>query len=149
MNAMRFIPVALIIGAACAGPDGNTSTVDAPLAHAGIREDGKWTARAPAGGLVRVAPDNGELRVGANRLVIPVEPDMRAPLSVDIVAPHMPMHGVVRLPAQQHDTQWIADVDIPMAGQWTVYVNFDEGEVAAAVHFEVRDSSALHAVHAH
>lgn len=64
--------------------------------------------------------------------------DSVVPSSVDLVSPSMPMHGVVRYPV----TDGTVDIEIPMEGDWVVYVNLDgTGNDTAEFVFQVAPNS--------
>lgn len=64
--------------------------------------------------------------------------------SVDLASPSMPMHGVVRYPV----TDGKVDFEIPMEGDWVVYVNLDgTGNDAAEFVFQVAPNSEGGHVH--
>ncbi|MBI4409363.1 MAG: hypothetical protein HY561_06615 [Gemmatimonadetes bacterium] len=107
----------------------------ATLPAAGSRQ-----AVTPGGFTVRVAPDPDPPRVGRLRLVITLEParEVAGPLSVDLASPTMPMHGIVRVPADALGAgSYVALLEIPMEGLWSVYINLDDGAEAASFQFEV------------
>jgi hypothetical protein len=96
---------------------------------------------------VMVQPEGGELRVGPNRLTIRTGVANPPPLSVDIVAPAMPSHGIVRHSIAAIDDSWIATVTVSMPGDWVLYVNFDDGSTAVAFPFTVIAPADAHAAH--
>ncbi len=81
------------------------------------------------------APVPGEVELILDIRPSPEEPDA---VSVDLVSPEMPAHGVLRYPATWNgeDGSFTVDVSIPMEGLWEIYVNLDVGTDAAA--FEIR-----------
>ena len=69
-------------------------------------------------------------------------------LSVDVVAPQMPAHGILRYPVPvSAGARASLDIGIPMAGLWAIYLNLDHGPDAAAFEIQV-EGSALEP-HAH
>lgn len=108
-----------------------------------------WTGLTPSGYTVRVRPIEAP-RVGSNTIHIGVSAGSPPPLSVDIVAPEMPMHGVARHRIESNGGEWSARVDIPMPGNWLLYVNFDAGGDAVEVPLTVVGSgSDLDEAHHH
>lgn len=87
--------------------------------------------------------------VGLNRLVIEVGTDGSPPRSVDVVAPAMPMHGVVRRIVERDGEHWSVQIEFPMPGEWVLYVNFDEGSNAAAFPLAVADEESASLVGHH
>ena len=109
-----------------------------------------WSGQTTSGVVVRVIPERNRAVEGRNRLTIAVEPAGQVPRTIDLVAPRMPMHGVVRVPVEFANGEWTASVEIPMAGEWIVYVNFDHGDDAAAIHFNaVAEDSVTDVSHHH
>ncbi|TVR52807.1 MAG: hypothetical protein EA421_12685 [Gemmatimonadales bacterium] len=75
-----------------------------------------------------------------------------AGLSVDVVAPRMPAHGILRYPIATFDGDRVSfEVDIPMEGLWAIYLNLDHGPDAAAFEVEVEGDAedGEHPSHAH
>lgn len=109
---------------------------DAPPAELGM-----LTSSTPAGIDVELSLEPDPPRPDSLRLSVWV-PDgaigSNEEPSVDLVAPRMPTHGIVRYPLQRADDQtWVADVWIPMEGLWAVYVNLNRGSEAAPFEFHV------------
>jgi hypothetical protein len=80
------------------------------------------------------------VRPGRLRIEVALDeaPAEAIPLSVDLVSPEMPMHGVRRFEADVSGPgRYEAVVDIPMEGYWEVYVNLDYGADAAAFELDV------------
>jgi len=107
-------------------------------------------AASPSGVVVRIRtepdpPSTGWLRV----FVTVVRRGDRKPQSVDLVSPAMPMHGIARYAVRALGTDWIADLDIPMEGEWSVYVNFDDGTDAAEFRFVVGEAQSHTQQHHH
>ncbi len=62
-----------------------------------------------------------------------------SPRSLDLVSPEMPIHGLVR---REVVDGWV-DIDLPMEGRWTVYVNLDEaGATTSEFRFDVPSGEA-------
>jgi hypothetical protein len=58
----------------------------------------------------------------------------RSAISVDLLSPTMPAHGIVRYPVVEGSVT----LDLPMAGRWAIYVNLDAiGENTAEFVFDV------------
>jgi hypothetical protein len=63
------------------------------------------------------------------------------PVSVDVVAPSMPMHGITRFDAQAISAEeYLVEIELPMEGRWLVYVNLDTGADAASFELDVPPS---------
>jgi hypothetical protein len=107
-----------------------------------------WAATSSGGVAVRAMPDPDPPAIGA--VVFTVEADGSTPLSVDLVSPSMPMHGVIRYPLEPTANRLAATVQIPMEGDWVLYVNFDEtGAHAAELPFQVDGPTDGGADHLH
>jgi hypothetical protein len=100
---------------------------------------GRWTAESTLGTEVRLEGPAGPLEAGTIHFVALVDPPPAGPsLSVDLVSPTMPMHGIQRFPVRrQAPGEYLIEVPIPMEGLWSLYVNLDEGSDAAEFSFEV------------
>lgn len=139
-----------VVLTACAGPSGDA----AEPAHASYAAMAAavtadlWSGRSPSGMAVTVATEPDPPAPGHVRFKLAVTAGGQ-PHSVDLVSPTMPMHGVVRFPVAIADGAVFADVEIPMDGEWTLYVNFDDGADAAEFRFTVAaaDSAATHHHH--
>jgi hypothetical protein len=118
----------IIIGCADAGVDAHDLFGTAGPA---------WTATSAGGQLVEVR--TGELPLMPGRNVFRVR--SAAPVvSADLVSPTMANHGITRYAPRRETTgDFLIDADIPMAGDWVLYVNLDEGQNAAAFSFEVSE----------
>lgn len=107
--------------------------------------DGALRARSASGVRIALRPGAPEpLGAGPVRFLIDVEADIAGPLpvSVDVVSPTMPMHGVRRYAAEHLEGhRYAVDAELPMEGTWAVYVNLDAGGDAAAFELEVAPSS--------
>jgi len=91
---------------------------------------GPWTATASDGSHVTVSASSEAMATGLVTLAIAVHSTGGgvSPRSLDLVSPEMPMHGLVR-----HEVvDGSVDIDIPMEGLWTFYVNLDEAGAASA-----------------
>lgn len=112
---------------------------------------GTLSGRTPGGTLVRVAFSPDPPAAGIVHLAAELEPgpEAREAVSVDLVSPEMPSHGVIRYDDVRWETpnRFTLDVPIPMGGLWELYVNLDVGLDAIA--FEVRVPSAPNAAHDH
>jgi hypothetical protein len=142
----RVALLGLLIAGACVGADGpGADAEDRARASEGVRSpaeerDHLWTATSSGGTEVALAWAASEARVGAVRLELSIArgPASRI-VSVDLVSPTMPMHGVVRVPVgRSDDGRWVAELDIPMEGRWAVFVNLDDdGADTAEFRFDV------------
>ncbi|MEN8375393.1 MAG: hypothetical protein ABFS34_08090 [Gemmatimonadota bacterium] len=148
---MKRALVLLSIIAACADAepppeaDGGPAGEEAPAAAAA---GDPWAATSSGGVAVRAVPDPDPPALGA--VVFTIEADDSTPLSVDLVSPSMPMHGVIRYPLERAANRLVATVEIPMEGDWVLYVNFDEaGAHAAELPFQVDGPAGGGADHAH
>jgi hypothetical protein len=97
-------------------------------------------ACAPGGTLLRLhlpVP----LEPGPHRLRLELPVGMNpAALTADLVSPSMPMHGIVRVALEVEDGSAgaVVPLDIPMEGEWALYVNVDGiGADAAEFLFDV------------
>lgn len=101
---------------------------------------GTLSSETPDGIPVHLTLDPDPPSAGPVLLQIRVEGELPDPdaLTADLVAPHMPAHGIVRFPVKvTGDGQMEADIRIPMEGTWKVYVNLDSGAQAAPFQFQV------------
>lgn len=137
----RFRLLTILCLAACSTGDAEETpagSVDAPPepAPAAATPDG-WTATSPRGTEVTVRAEPTPLTAGPVRFEIlsPNAPD--GPLTVDLVSPSMPMHGIRRYEAVGLENgTWVVEAEIPMEGRWGLYVNLDHGAEAAEFLFE-------------
>lgn len=146
MTSPRWIAV-LVVAFACSqqeSPAADGSPAVLPAAFG----SGEGELDHDSDAAVRLQPEGGELRVGSNRLTILTGGASPPPLSIDIVAPSMPSHGIVRHSITAVADSWIATVAVPMPGEWVLYVNFDAGEHAVAFPFTVTGPPDVHAAHA-
>ncbi|HEX7050481.1 MAG TPA: hypothetical protein VF188_09795 [Longimicrobiales bacterium] len=119
--------------AGCGAGDAETHSADAGPAA-------EWSARSTAGVPVRVAPEPNPPSIGRLRLRITVaDSAVEAPgLTVDLVSPTMPLHGITRFPATRiAPGRYSVDAEIPMEGPWSIYVNLDDGGNTALFDFDV------------
>lgn len=103
--------------------------------------------------MVTFAPDPpliGPVDVFIELHPAPTNPDQ---VSVDLVSPDMPAHGVARTQASAGDRpgHFHARVMFPMEGHWELYVNLDIGHEAAsfAVHVPAEAEGRPPAQHQH
>lgn len=98
------------------------SSLDEALDPGVLTAPGPWTVEATGGARVTLDLEGGPA-VGPVRARIGVSgPDgPRGAHSVDLVSPTMPLHGLVRFPV----VDGVGAVEIPMEGQWALYVNLD------------------------
>jgi len=129
---------------ACAGA-GARAVDEGPVAEATPgaipSEPAAWSVQSSSGFTVRLSPRPNPPVAGRVRFLI-AETGEGRPTSVDLVSPTMPMHGVVRFPVISSEEGRVADVEIPMEGDWALYVNFDDGVGAAEVRFTVAAADA-------
>lgn len=145
-----LLAAATVALSACSDAEGDAEPVADPV-HAAMAESelaASWSGRTPTGIPVTVAAEPDPPVPGPVRFELTVPRGAR-PLSVDLVSPAMPVHGVVRFPVAITDGVVVADVDVPMEGHWALYVNFDDGSDAAEIRFAVAaaDSAAMHHQH--
>ncbi len=127
--------VVMTMLAACdARPDGGGDTENG-LASA----DEPWSVRLASGLVVRVKPEALPVREGPATFIIELDPPPTEPVavSIDVVSPTMPVHGITRYEARLASRGRLrAQAVIPMAGDWQLYVNLDDGETAALFSFQ-------------
>lgn len=147
---------ALLLGA-CATEAAEDDAVPEPLAAAGLADKsnaegavlegpGPWIVTATDGSSVTLVATAPPLSVGPASLAISTERSSGevTPRSVDLLSPTMPMHGIVRYPV----VTGVTEIDIPMAGRWTIYVNLDDaGSTHAAFVFDVAAGQGDHTHH--
>lgn len=138
MRPVGALALALALVACGAGePSDGTSgpSESAGDRPASIADEGtEWTSRSSESGtLVRLVPPSVSLRPGVLRFRIEASrPDVPEPSSVDLVSPDMPMHGISRFPVQPVESgEFVAEIEVPMAGGWSLYVNLGDGSDAA------------------
>jgi len=119
-----------------------------PTPGAAATSEHTWFARSLSGTAVRVAPEPDPPVVGRLRLVLTVEGAVQ-PSSVDLVSPTMPMHGVVRVPVVNGERGPVADIDVPMEGDWALYVNFADGTETDGIPFTVAAADSVVMEHHH
>jgi hypothetical protein len=106
----------------------------------GLRTVGTLTSISPSGAEITLSvhpdpPGPGPLRLD---FALPRGWTPTAALSVDVVAPRMPAHGIVRYPVPASDGDRASvEVVIPMEGVWAIYLNLDHGPDAAAFEIQV------------
>ncbi|MFW6040121.1 MAG: hypothetical protein ACOC9N_03495 [Gemmatimonadota bacterium] len=115
-------------------------------------EAGAWATRTESGALVRLRAEETPLRPGPIRFLVELPSEAADPssLSADLVSPTMPMHGIRRFPVERTDAgEYVAEVEIPMEGEWMLYVNLDVGTDAAGFEFTVpaADTTGAHDMH--
>lgn len=143
MQAIRHAGLLGLAALIACGESGAVPIPDAGPTPADVRE-----AVTPSGVVVRVRTDPEPPATGPIRVFITVAgPVDRTPRSVDLVSPTMPMHGVTRFAIEAAGTDWIADLEIPMEGEWSLYVNFDDGTDAAEIRFAVGEAQAQSHTH--
>jgi len=123
--------------------------------HGGHASDGDGTSRELGEPWTVTASNGSRVTLETDVAVVPGMPFVLAisvhdpagastPVSVDIVSPDMPMHGLVRIPV----TNGEARIQIPMDGAWAIYVNLDAtGTVSAEFLFDVSAGDAGGPVH--
>ncbi|MEE9470538.1 MAG: hypothetical protein V3W32_02395, partial [Gemmatimonadota bacterium] len=101
---------------------------------------------------VTVTTANVPVRLGPLSLNIAIRSDSPEPLpvSVDLVSPEMPMHGIRRFDAEAiSPTEYTVNLEIPMEGRWLLYVNLDAGVNAASFELDVPPHEKAESVHQH
>jgi len=101
---------------------------------------GTMTSSTPKGVSVHLTVDPDRPLAGPVDLRVHVDHQAIDPsgITVDLVAPRMPAHGIRRFPTHLNDRGEIeGKIRIPMEGLWMVYVNLDRGSEAAPFEFEV------------
>ncbi|MFW6079765.1 MAG: hypothetical protein ACODAE_09095 [Gemmatimonadota bacterium] len=159
--AVGLMGVAVGVAAGCdaegadADPRGSAESGGARVADGPRETDesalgaGEWATRTVGGVPIRVRADQTPLRPGPVhfRIEVPSTAADTASFSADLVSPTMPMHGVQRYPVERTQAgEYVAEVEIPMAGEWMLYVNLDIGADAARFEFTVpaSDTTATH-----
>ena len=130
-------------GAGEDGGDDGKAAVAAQKASAPFAETGRWAGETAAGTPIVVTTTNPPMRPGSISLQIQVDnPGPEAfPVSVDVVAPSMPMHGITRFDAQAISAEeYLVEIELPMGGRWLVYVNLDIGPNAAFFEVDIPPS---------
>ncbi len=148
-DAIRATCIAGLVATACGPPDGREAWVEvddagktaaAVEASAPFAESGRWVGETASGTPVVVTAVNPPVRPGPLSLRIRVfNPGQELlPVSVDIVAPAMPMHGIKRFDATALSAEeYLVEMELPMEGRWLVYVNLDIGVNAASFEVDV------------
>ncbi len=133
------------------GGDDGKAVVAAERASAPFAETGRWVGETAAGTSVVVTTANPPMRPGPISLHIQVQnPGLELlPVSVDVVAPSMPMHGITRFDAEAISAEeYLVEMELPMEGRWLVYVNLDIGVNAASFEIDIPNSQgASHGNH--
>jgi len=141
------------LAAAC-GTDGAEAEGVDPDDVAHLEHDDR--ADQPVGALTSETPDGVPVRLTltpdpplAGDVLLQVQVDGEVPdpdaLTVDLVAPHMPAHGIVRFPVRVTAAgDMEAGIRVPMEGTWKVYVNLDSGAQAAPFQFQVAPGEGDH-----
>ena len=122
-------------------------TIGVPFAEAG-----RWEGESSGGTPVTVTTPNVPVRLGPLSLNIAIRSDSPEPLpvSVDLVSPEMPMHGIRRFHAEAiSPTEYTVNLEIPMEGRWLLYVNLDAGVNAASFELDVPPPEEAESVHQH
>lgn len=122
-------------------------TIGVPFA-----EVGRWEGESSGGTPVTVTTPNVPVRLGPLSLSIAIRSDSPEPLpvSVDLVSPEMPMHGIRRFDAEAiSPTEYTVNLEIPMEGRWLLYVNLDAGVNAASFELDVPPPEEAESVHQH
>ena len=146
---------------ACGPPDGRAAggkadgdgkaAVAAEKASAPFAETGRWDGETATGTPVVVTTPNLPIRPGpiSLRIQVPNAGPEALPVSVDVVAPEMPMHGITRFDAEAISAEeYLVEMELPMEGRWLVYVNLDIGVNAASFEVDVPPSEgASHGKH--
>lgn len=141
-------PLLILLMAGCRGeplPDASaadgdvaTSSVPGPSANA-ASPIGPMSGTTTVGTEVELTISPDPPRAGSVRLSVQLSPapEDRSSVSIDLVAPDMPAHGVVRHDNLRWESpnEFLAELPVPMEGVWRFYVNLDVGLDAAP--FEV------------
>jgi len=130
------------------GDDGKAAVAE--KTSASFAETGRWVGETATGTPLTVTTPNPPVRPGPLSLNIRVEnPGQKAlPVSVDVMSPEMPMHGITRFDADAISAEeYLVEMELPMEGRWLVYVNLDIGVNAAS--FEVDVPPPEGAIHGH
>ena len=108
---------------------------------------GTLASETPDGTPVRLTLDPDPPSAGSVLLRIQIDGEIPDPaaLSVDLVAPRMPAHGIVRFSVRVTDAGKLeSEIRIPMEGTWVTYVNLDAGAQAAPFEFPVSPGKGDH-----
>ena len=147
-RAVRIVSAVGFAVAACGSPDGREAGADeeddaavsaVEGASGPFEETGRWVGETSTGTPVTVTTPNPPVRPGPLTLHIDVvnPGDETLPVTVDLVAPEMPMHGIMRFDADASSPErYTVELEVPMDGRWLIYVNLDIGVNAAS--FEIR-----------
>ena len=155
MESNMAVRIVLGVGfalAACGSPDGEeagsggedeTAAAAVEVASEPFEQTGRWVGETSTGTPVTVTTPDPPVRAGPLTLHIEVANSggEALPVTVDLVAPEMPMHGIMRFEAEARSPEeYVAELDVPMAGLWMVYVNLDIGVNAASFEFRIPES---------
>ncbi len=113
-----------------------------------LADRGPWTTQSTDGTRVTLSAEPAPPSAGPVKLIVAVDAaaSEARPVSVDLVSPTMPLHGVVRYDLVEGE----AGIHVPMEGRWALHVNLDEiGTNSAEFLFDVEPSggSAHHSRH--
>lgn len=148
------VAVSLSLGSGCEGERTDGSAVDGPGGNDGnpASSEASEEESESQGGLGTLIEET-DRAVLVHLSISPDDPPRAGPLElegrtdqplegssepvVDIFAPHMPAHGIIRFPAKIVDGEQItSEVEVPMEGLWTFYV--DLGDEVGTASFEVQ-----------
>jgi len=136
---LRFTLLAAVALGACSGgyemdpiearePD-VTARAEAVPGEVEVR---RLQAESPSGAVLTLALPP-ELHTGPHTVEVTVPENVDpAGVTADLVSPSMPMHGVTRLTPTIRDGRVLLTLEIPMEGDWALYVNLDGAGVDAA-----------------
>lgn len=98
-----------------------------------------WSGRTATGKMVEVNPASFPLNEGPAQFEIRLDgADATSRISVDLVSPTMPMHGITRYDAARTTAGvYLVQLDLPMEGHWSLYVNVNDDSDPAVVDFLV------------
>ncbi len=126
----------LALSGCSSGPGEET---DAPAGN-GDRSSETLQGVSTKGTPVTVTPASLPVRAGPVDLLVDVDTTAEQPLPVtlDVVSPEMPIHGVLRFPSRaESPRRYRIRAEIPMDGRWMLYVNLDYGGDAAELVLDV------------
>lgn len=152
---MSYERAGLVVIAAVAACDPQPRASDDVASGTEVASE-TWNTRRVNGMVVRVRPEALPVREGPTTFLIELDPPPAEAInmSVDLVSPSMPAHGIARYEAHaERRERYRAAAEIPMAGYWTLYVNFDDGGTAVPFSFEAFGADggtpAAHDPHGH
>ncbi len=109
-----------------------------------VVEVGRLSGTSPGGTQATISLSPDPPRAGPVEVSIEFASPVEDPgsLTVDLVSPDMPAHGVMRHPVRPTDAggeggRYSATVPIPMEGLWNLYLNLDVGVEAVPFEFQV------------